>query len=60
MKTFIFDRIQFGYWGRTVTKQIKVRALTAAEAEAKACQRKDFMKTLRNGDRITYQLNHEA
>lgn len=57
MKSFIYNRVQGGYWGRTVLKTVTVRAKTREDADIKVCARKDNGKRLRNGDRITYDFN---
>lgn len=57
MNTYIYDRVQYGWWGKTVVKTIKVRAKTQSDAELKVGSRKDNGKKLRNGDRITYTFN---
>ena len=51
MTTFTFERIQYGYWGRTsLGKTITVKATTEQEAQTKVNARKDSIVRLRNGD----------
>lgn len=59
MKTFVFDRVQYGYWGQTALKQITVRAKTYDLAFDMVMARKDFSKRLRNGDSIGYRFYKE-
>lgn len=61
--TFIFEQVQYGYWGQTVCrdrngdlKRINVKAPSLEEARLKVMKRKDYYKRLRNGDYCTWFL----
>lgn len=56
METFLFNRVQRGFWGQTILNTIKVKAANEAEAQMKVSERKDYLKRLRNGDTISYDL----
>ena len=51
MKSFTFERVQYGYWGETALgKRITVKANSEWEARALVDKRKDSYVRLRNGD----------
>lgn len=54
---FVFNRVQSGFWGRTVLpKQIVIKASDETEARLKVALRKDAFKKLRNGDSLSWTL----
>lgn len=55
--TFTFDRVQRGSWGETILSTVVVKAKDVDKAWAKIQARKDYLKRLRNGDRIHYCLS---
>lgn len=56
-KAYVFEKVQSGYWGATpLDKKAVVKAASELEARAKIRQRKDFIKTLRNGDTVSWRL----
>ncbi len=54
---FTFDRVQRGYWGETILSTVVVKAKDVDKAWAVIQNRKDYLKLLRNGDRIYYALS---
>jgi hypothetical protein len=60
MKTFLYNKIQYGYWGKTIIKSgMKISALDRDTAYYKLSNIKSNGKLLRNGDRIMYVLADE-
>ena len=56
-KAYVFQRVQSGYWGATpLGKVAVVQATSEFEARAKIRLRRDFFKTLRNGDTVSWRL----
>ena len=57
MEQFTFERIQYGYWGRTrLGKTIKVKAASKVEALTVIGRRKDYIVRLKNGDSKGWEL----
>ena len=60
-KAYVFQRVQSGYWGATpLDKRAVVKAPSESEAWEKIRLRKDFRKTLRNGDTVSWRLIPDA
>lgn len=52
--TFTMQKIQSGYWGRTVTKETTIKAASLEEAKAKAIAK--GYKRLLNGDMVSFAI----
>ncbi len=60
MNTFVFRRIQHGFWGMsTLNRTLKVKADTLEQAQANVFAREDFRTKLRNGDVQSWQFESE-
>ena len=57
MEEFVFERIQYGYWGMTrLGKTIKIKASSKLEALRIITRRKDYLVRLKNGDSKGWSL----